>query len=334
MSQLLPSNSSLLDQRFSDFIDRRTKEDYSSLTVDPLKCHVTVLPHIAFDYGVSIKGMSEKESREFLDLIKRTRSITGTVGAIDKAINFFLTEGELKEWYQNRERFARGQFGIKTTNPNVFPFIENIKHFKNTRSKLVSIDDGNVSPRLKLSRDKYSCAIISDNDGDLLHGIKVSFKQIDFFTSKSINYEATSIELFVEPVNVDYFSIRYSSLVLGHKDNLTCSVTDGIYEYEPLSTMPKSWLGAWAGKWDGRYAISAKSYSIDIDTSVHLELGVSDTEEEYITSTCFPKASTHDTELDSVTLNRAWFGAWAGEWDGRYRLVSTSFENENEKGEN
>lgn len=112
MSQLLPSNNSLLNQKFSDFVDRKTKEDYSSLSVDPLLCHLSVLPHLALDLGITIKGMPEDEARKYLDLIQKTLSIAGTVGAVDRAITFFLKDGRLVEWFED-ENLKRGFFRIQ-----------------------------------------------------------------------------------------------------------------------------------------------------------------------------------------------------------------------------
>jgi len=109
---LLPSNSSLREQKFAQFLDARVREDYSCLDTDPLKCEASILPHLAVWLGVDIDGLSESESRAYLKSALLSRTKKGTVGVVEDALNSVFDNSKVVEWWEDGE-LDKGTFDVE-----------------------------------------------------------------------------------------------------------------------------------------------------------------------------------------------------------------------------
>jgi len=172
---LLPSNSSLKDQRFAEFLDESAKEDYSCLSTDPLTCEKSVLEHLAVYLNVDIAGLSEKEAREYLKNTLKSRTKKGTVGAVEDALNSVFDDVKLLEWFDNSE-LKRGEFGVEVSikadttevyDKQKFKLTRNlIDRAKNVRSHLNGFTI--KMPQSKYKAELYGvCAMSINLDNDI-----------------------------------------------------------------------------------------------------------------------------------------------------------------------
>jgi len=109
---LLPLNSKNIDQHFAEFLDSRSRVDFSDVSIDPLTCDASLLPHIAFSKGANINNMIESEARAYLKTFKR--KALGTVGAVEDAINVCWDEAHLVEWFED-DSLDKGKFRVDIT---------------------------------------------------------------------------------------------------------------------------------------------------------------------------------------------------------------------------
>jgi len=244
---LLPLNQTSNAQNFADLLDIQTIEDYSILNTDPLVCHLSLLAHIAFGLNVDISSMTEPKARVYLKNIQKGRNIAGTVQAVEDAIDIFLGEGKLVEWFED-ERLSRGHFMIVTQQDEVKTFLQNIKYFKNVRSKLVSVSDNQCSPRTKLDFNHYDESILSDTDGVLVNGVRVCFKKESFKTLEVIQptLEKQMETIINHTLSIDTPTMKKSILIDRHMGVL----------------IARGWVGQWIGSWDDSYVVSVNKVNL------------------------------------------------------------------------
>lgn len=97
---LIPLNESNT-QRVVEDIGTRTLEriDVSKLTVSPLDCDVSVLPHLAIAFDVSIEGLEEQEARDYLQNAREIKKYIGSTYAVKKAAaSIFGDDIEVLPW--------------------------------------------------------------------------------------------------------------------------------------------------------------------------------------------------------------------------------------------
>ena len=318
---LLPKNQSLEKQKFASFLEQKIKDDYSDITLDPLLCHLSLLPHLALIYNVNIRGLSEKETRKIIDLSVKNKNDIGTVQAVERAITFFLKEGTLVQSYEDTENLTAGQFSVRTENSNVRPFLENIKHFKNSRSKLVTISDGNCSPMLKLNRDCLNGSVINGADGALVKGVRVCFK-----TNKSeeLTYSpsiaSASVLHKVKALYLDDVmngGFKYNSLVkTSYVTSL--SVKNTIESF----SLPRHWLGLWNGAASYAYSFSIDKVNqkisyIEISVKFYSQRDFQALQQlDFSASIGMQKSKTYFIELE-----RTWLGSWIGDAKDSYTYL-------------
>ncbi len=112
--QLLPSNSSLQEQKFAQFLDEVAKEDYGVLSICPLECKASLLPHLALWVGVDISDLEESEAREYIKKAIQTKTKKGTVGAVEEVLKSIFSEAVLKEWFED-DSLKKGEFKAHLT---------------------------------------------------------------------------------------------------------------------------------------------------------------------------------------------------------------------------
>ena len=112
--QLLPSNSSLQEQTFAQFLDEMAKEDYGVLSICPLECKASLLPHLALWVGVDISDLEESEAREYIKKAIQTKTKKGTVGAVEEVLKSIFSEAVLKEWFED-DSLKKGEFKAHLT---------------------------------------------------------------------------------------------------------------------------------------------------------------------------------------------------------------------------
>lgn len=254
---LLPYHASIDMQKIADVADTEGIEDYSVLTTDPLQCHYSLLEHIALGLNVSIQGMSETFARTYLKKIKNGRNIAGTVQSVEDAIDIFLGEGKLVEWFDD-EGLKRGNFKVLTKNFNVSNFIKNIKYFKNVRSKLISVSDANCSLRARLDYSLQDNDLLDDVDGVSLNGVRVCFKSVD--TKKILlgNIDVDKSRVRSTISSLDFFKNRFGEFIFESVQTFNTAVYL-IQNTNKNLIIPRNWLGAWVGKWSDDYTVAAYS---------------------------------------------------------------------------
>ncbi len=73
--------------------------DVSKLTVSPLDCDVSVLPHLALAFDVSIEGLEEQEARDYLQNAREIKKYIGSTYAVKKAAaSIFGDDIEVLPW--------------------------------------------------------------------------------------------------------------------------------------------------------------------------------------------------------------------------------------------
>lgn len=73
--------------------------DISKLTVSPLDCDVSVLPHLALAFDVSIEGLQEQEARDCLQNAREIKKYIGSTYAVKKAASsIFGDDIEVLPW--------------------------------------------------------------------------------------------------------------------------------------------------------------------------------------------------------------------------------------------
>lgn len=73
--------------------------DISQLTVSPLDCDVSVLPHLALAFDVSIEGLEEQEARDYLQNAREIKKYIGSTYAVKKAAaSIFGDDIEVLPW--------------------------------------------------------------------------------------------------------------------------------------------------------------------------------------------------------------------------------------------
>jgi len=145
---LLPNNETKISQNFAQFIDEKSKVDYSDIGIEPLSCDASLLPHLALIKGANINGMLESEARQYLNTF--SKKAIGTIGAVKDAVDVHFKDAVVIEWYQDKENLAKGMFRIDVntkTDKNViyderlFSLSNRlIQNSKNVRSKLDSFN--------------------------------------------------------------------------------------------------------------------------------------------------------------------------------------------------
>lgn len=75
------------------------KFDISKLTVDPLKCDASLLPHLAVALDVSIAALDEDEARAYLQNSREIKKYIGSAYAVKKAASsIFGDDIEVQPW--------------------------------------------------------------------------------------------------------------------------------------------------------------------------------------------------------------------------------------------
>lgn len=180
---LIPYNETKKNQLFADLIDAKSVVDYVDLNIHPLTCNISLLPHIALREGANINGMFESEARLYLNTFSKEN--TGTIGAVEDAVNVHFKDAQVIEWFEDKENLAKGMFRIdvntKADNSVIYDdrlFSSStrlINSSKNVRSKLDFVN-------LKLSQKEMNIK----NSGGAVINIKLK-NELAFNSELQIN---------------------------------------------------------------------------------------------------------------------------------------------------
>jgi len=127
--------------------------DTQRVTLLPEKTSKSLLPHLAYMFGVSLKELSEKEQRELVAVSQDIYRYIGTPYALKRAFKSIDKEIEIVEWYESRREFRPYEFGVKLKKldaKGAIFYIDFIKRFKNERSWLKQLSDGSCQGRVSL----------------------------------------------------------------------------------------------------------------------------------------------------------------------------------------
>ncbi len=89
------------------------KFDISKLTVDPLKCDASLLPHLAVALDVSIAALDENEARVYLQNSREIKKYIGSTYAVKKAASsIFGDDIEVQPWNKHNGEAGTYKFII------------------------------------------------------------------------------------------------------------------------------------------------------------------------------------------------------------------------------
>ncbi|AXH14375.1 phage tail protein I [Malaciobacter mytili LMG 24559] len=110
---ILPSNENLIERTIEELGARIFNfEELDYITLDPMKCDASLLPHLAFDLDVSILGLDEDEARVYLVNAREIKRLTGSVWAVNKAaFSVFGENIKVQPW--NKVGTVPGTFKIE-----------------------------------------------------------------------------------------------------------------------------------------------------------------------------------------------------------------------------
>ncbi|WP_419768586.1 phage tail protein I [Arcobacter sp.] len=116
-------------------------QELEKVTINPLDCDASLLPHLALDLDVSILGLDEMEARKYLQNAREIIRLHGTVWAVNSAASsVFGDEIEVEPW--NKHDGVAGTYKIKV---NVTP--EKSVTDENLNKTIRLIDDAKPESR-------------------------------------------------------------------------------------------------------------------------------------------------------------------------------------------
>ena len=143
---LLPVNESQ-EQRDLENITLNTlsKFDTSKLTINPLKCDVSLLPHLALALDVNIDGLDEDEQRAYLQNAREIKKYAGSVYAVKTAASSIFKDVKLLQWFDyggvpNRFKLDISAFQKEVSLENIQKVRRLVEDAKRKSSHLESID--------------------------------------------------------------------------------------------------------------------------------------------------------------------------------------------------
>jgi len=214
--------------------------DTQRVTLLPEKTPKSVLPHLAYMFGVSLKELSEKEQRELVAVSQDIYRYIGTPYALKRAFKSINKEIEIVEWYESRREFRPYEFGVKLKKLDakgaVF-YIDFIKRFKNERSWLKQLSDGSCQGRVRLDNSKLDSAVLENVEGVEVLGVKVCFKTM------------RTTMLQVAPVTIENYYVRERVYALRMAQPHILKNSEKIKQR--FYTLERTWTGAWnSSRWD------------------------------------------------------------------------------------
>jgi len=145
-NSLLPVNESQ-EQRDLENITLNTlsKFDTSNLTINPLKCDVSLLPHLALLLDVNIDGFDEEEQRLYLKNAREIKKYAGTVYAVRMAANSIFDDVKVLQWFDyggvpNKFKLDISAYDKPVSIANVNKVKKLVETAKRKSSHLESID--------------------------------------------------------------------------------------------------------------------------------------------------------------------------------------------------
>lgn len=99
---ILPPNENLYERTIEELgASIFNFEELEKVTLDPMKCDPSLLPHLALDLDVSILGLDEDEARAYLVNAREIKRLTGSVWAVNKAASSVFGENiKVQPWNQ------------------------------------------------------------------------------------------------------------------------------------------------------------------------------------------------------------------------------------------
>jgi len=177
---LLPLNSKNIDQHFAEIIDTRSRVDFSDVSIDPLTCDASLLPHIAFSKCANIDNMLENEARLYLSTFNR--KLLGTIGSVEDAVESLFDKAKVIEWF-NDDSLSIGEFNVEVSavdggnlyDMRIFNLCKTlVKKSKNVRSQLKELKLSYLQKRVL---NIHSGAVGENNCiAEMLEGYKETLK--------------------------------------------------------------------------------------------------------------------------------------------------------------
>ena len=316
-----PVKSKDLDFLGADTISRVELENLTLLPKDTPK-HLLV--HLAYMYDVYIEGLSEQEQRKLIEISFEIHRHLGTVYALNLAFEVIGIKAEIIEWYNTNNELPPYTFGLKMKsmdNRGIDFLLNYINRFKNERSRLKKLSDGNCKGKAQYDQTKYDNSVFSDIQGVIVNGVRVCF-QGNKDKNVVLNYAVSSYVLASSEKIYFYFSNRYDNFKYGGKKD-TFSFSSAITRNIDKKMITKrQWQGAWLGHVSDEYRPSfSRVTSVDKQNSLNptvASLMEAFTNREVHLKIKVEKERQIDKEL---RLQRQWQGTWTGHVTDAYAVA-------------
>lgn len=181
MSSILPINEDDL-QRAVEKVGTLTLEklDLNKITINPLECDVSMLPHLALDFDVSIVGLEESEARTYLQHAREIKYYIGSPWAVKKAAASIFGENIQVQTWDKHE-------GV----PGTYKFLIDV-----TPSK--SVNDENINKTINLVDE-------AKRESMHLSGITMNMKNSGLY-KKSLTTLSSEVGMVMPKVLDDIYS--------------------------------------------------------------------------------------------------------------------------------
>ena len=303
--------------------DTISRIELKNLTLLPKDTPKHLLKHLAYMYDVYIDGLSEDEQRELIEKSFDIHRHLGTVYALKEALSVIGVEANIVEWYNTNNELPAYTFGLKMNKMDIRGtrfLLDYINRFKNVRSRLKNLSDGNCKGKAQYDQTKYDESVFSDIQGVIVNGVRVCFqgeeeKGIAPMYAVYCDVLKSSEKIYF------YFSNRYDNLKYGAKRDSFSYSSESTRNVDKRVNIKRQWLGTWVGHVSDAYRPSFLKQSF-IARQNSLKPTVSSLMEAFSNREAILKIKTEkENQIDKeLRLQRQWQGAWLGHVSDKYAV--------------
>jgi len=194
--------------------------DPSLVSTDPLTCHISVLPFLAWESDVNIDGFNDEQSRKVISKAIESSRFSGSIYALKNILDS-LGNLELTEYFSDNPYVFNVKMLLDSDIPSINKYAYLVEKYKNARSEFEFDFDLEA---LSLYKEQSASSI----SADFFQGLSIekqaslSTKANNNFRSdfvailefdKTSKYAATSSSSFDIETSRDYFDVdRFSDI--------------------------------------------------------------------------------------------------------------------------
>ena len=160
--------------------------DLALLSVDPLTCHISVLPFLAWEADININGFTEEQLRKIIEKVFETSRYAGSVYSIKNILNS-LGNLEFIEYFSENPYVFNVKMLLDSDIPSINKYVYLIEKYKNIRSQYEF--EFNIET---LSTYKETSA--SSISADFFQGLSIE-KQASLSTKANSNFRSDFVAI-------------------------------------------------------------------------------------------------------------------------------------------